>query len=44
MGYCNEYHFQRAQIQEAKEKVKELEEKLKKQQELSQVKVEDKKK
>lgn len=43
-GYCNEYHFLRAQLLEAKEKVKEVEEKLKKQQELSQVKVEDKKK
>ena len=44
MGYCNEYHFQRAQLQEAKERVKQLEEAMKKQQELSQVKVEDKKK
>jgi hypothetical protein len=43
-GYCNQNHYERAQLQEAKEHVKQLEEKLKAQQGLKQEKVEDKKK
>jgi hypothetical protein len=43
-GYCNQNHYERAQLEEAKERVKQLEEKLKAQQERKQVSVEDKKK
>ncbi len=45
-GYCNQAHYDRAMLLEAKERVIELEEKLKKkeQQGLKQETVEDKKK
>ncbi len=45
-GYCNQNHYDRAMLMEAKERVQELEEKLKKkqQQEMKQEKEEDKKK
>jgi 5-bromo-4-chloroindolyl phosphate hydrolysis protein len=35
-GYCNEYHFLRAQLEDAKERVRQLEEKIKKLQEMNQ--------
>lgn len=45
-GYCNQNHFERAMLQEAKERVQQLEETIKKreQQETKQALAEDKKK
>jgi hypothetical protein len=43
-GYCNQDHYDRAKLDEAKERVRQLEEKLKLQQGSKQERVEDKKK
>jgi hypothetical protein len=43
-GYCNQDNYDRAKLDEAKERVRQLEEKLKLQQGSKQERVEDKKK
>ena len=43
-GYCNQDHYERAQLQEAQEHIKLLKEKIKKRQESKKESEEDKKK